>query len=178
MDANRDILRRLGLLGVRYYITGAEALGVWAEPRQTRDMDIVLELDRSGYEARLRPAFVDAYLVNDVIDSGGHAMGGVIHTMELARADLVLSRRDPWSRAALDRRRELDDPVLGTTWFISPEDLVLAKLLWSDGGSSERQVRDVTSILRTGPDLDWMYLRRYAPEVGVVDLLERLRVGR
>ena len=51
-------------------------------------------------------------------------------------------RDDPWGRSAFERRQRIYDPVLGEAWFISPEDLILAKLAWSDGGASERQLRD------------------------------------
>jgi len=158
VNANRDILERLVRAGVGYYITGGEALAVWAEPRQTLDIDIVTDLAADRYEAVIRPAFEDAYLVNDLVGSGDHAFGWVIHRTEIVRADLVMRRTDPWGMTAFTRRRLIDDPVLGSAWFISPEDLVLAKLAWSDGGASERQMRDSASIVRLQPDLDWMYV--------------------
>ena len=75
------------------------------------------------------------------------------------------------------RRRNVADPVLGNAWFISPEDLVLAKLAWSDGGASERQVRDSASIVRLQPNLDWAHIDRFADSLGVRDLVERIRGG-
>lgn len=44
MNVERDVLRRLDRAGVGYYVTGSEALSVWAEPRQTLDIDIVTDL--------------------------------------------------------------------------------------------------------------------------------------
>jgi hypothetical protein len=177
MNVNRDILDRLERAGVGYYVTGGEALSVWAEPRQTLDIDIVTDLAADRYDAVIRPAFDDAYLVNDLIRTGEHALGGVVHRREVVRADLVMRRTDPWSVEAFGRRRLVDDPVLGRAWFISPEDLILAKLAWSDGGASERQVRDSASIARLQPDLDWAYIDRFAPVLGVTELVERIRGG-
>ena len=75
----RDVIDRLDRAGVGYYITGSEALSVWAEPRQTLDIDIVTDLHVSRYEAVIRPAFEDAYLVNDLIVMEGRGYGSVIH---------------------------------------------------------------------------------------------------
>jgi hypothetical protein len=177
MNVERDVLDRLERAGVGYYVTGSWALSVYAEPRMTRDLDIVLDLPASAYEAQIRQAFEDVYLVNDLIQLGERSIGGLIHRTEIVRVDLMLGRRDPWSRAAMDRRSLVDHPGLGRTWVISAEDLVLAKLDWSDGGNSELQVRDCRSVVRLAPDLDWDYLERYAAVLGVTRLLEDIRAG-
>ena len=174
----RDVLDRLDRAGVGYYITGSEALSVWAEPRQTLDIDIVTDLHVSRYEAVIRPAFEDAYLVNDRIVVEGRGYGSVIHRTEVRKADLIMRRDDTWGRAAFERRRLVDDPVLGDAWFISPEDLLLAKLSWSDGGASERQLRDSASITRIQTNLDWEYVDRYAGILGISELVERVRGDR
>lgn len=76
MNTEREVLDRLDRLATRHYVTGSWALSVYAEPRMTRDLDFVLDLDSADYERRIRPAFDDAYLVNDLIDVGGGAIGG------------------------------------------------------------------------------------------------------
>jgi hypothetical protein len=56
------------------------------------------------------------------------------------------------------------------------EDCVLSKLEWFDktDRTSERQWRDVLGILKSQHGaLDEPYLRQWAPEIGVADLLER-----
>lgn len=177
MTADRDIVARLEALGLDYYVTGSWALASYAEPRMTRDIDIVVAATATDYDRRIRPAFEDAYLVNEPIRVGHRSIGGIIHRTEITRADLIFGRADPWSRSAMARRRRIDHPVLGRTWIIAPEDLVLAKLEWSDGGASELQVRDVRSIVRLNDDLDWDYLRRYAADLGIADLLESIRAA-
>ena len=177
MNANRDVLDRLERLELRYYVTGSWALAAYAEPRTTLELDIVVDLDAARYGQLVRPAFEDAYLVNDPIDFGGRAIGGLIHRTEIARIDLILGRHDAWARSAMDRRRAMDHPGLGSTCLIAPEDLLLAKLEWSDGGKSELQLRDCRSIVRIEAALDWTYLARYAAALGVTELLEKVRGG-
>ena len=177
MNIERDVLDRLARLQIRFYVTGAWALSVYAEPRMTRDLDLVLDLDAIDYERRLRPAFEGDFLVNDPIDIGGRWIGGLVHRVEIVRVDLMFGRHDAWARSALERIRVIDHPGLGKVPIISPEDLILAKLEWSDGGSSELQLRDCRSIIRIAADLDWDYLERHAPVLGVDRLLESVRDG-
>ena len=177
MSTEREVLDRLDDLGIRYFVTGSWALSVHAEPRMTRDLDLVLDLDSADYERRIRPAFDDAYLVNDLIDVGGRSIGGLVHRFEIVRVDLILGRRDAWSRQAFERSRVEDHPGLGRAAVISAEDLILAKLDWSDGGSSELQLRDCRSVIRIALALDWEYLERYAAILGVGPLLESVRGG-
>ncbi len=177
MSVERDVLDRLERAGVEYYVTGSWALSVHAEPRMTRDLDLVLDLDPADYERRIRPAFDDVYLVNDLIDLGARAIGGLVHRTEIVRVDLMIGRRDAWAKMAFERCRVVDHPGLGRAAVISAEDLILAKLEWSDGGRSELQLRDCRSVIRIAPDLDWGYLERYAAILGVVPLLESVRGG-
>ncbi|MGZ8439085.1 MAG: hypothetical protein ACXWXR_11175 [Candidatus Limnocylindrales bacterium] len=177
MSTEREVLDRLGRLAIRHFVTGSWALSVHAEPRMTRDLDLVVDLDPVDYERRIRPAFDDAYLVNDLIDVGGRAIGRLVHRIEIFRVDLIIGRHDAWSRQAFERCRVVDHPGLGPAAVISAEDLILAKLEWSVGGRSELQLRDCRSVVRIAPDLDWNYLERFAPILGVGPLLESIRGG-
>lgn len=59
--------------------------------------------------------------------------------------------------------------------MVSPdrEDTILAKLEWARDSESERQLRDVATMIRVhGAALDVPYLRRWAEELGVKATLE------
>ncbi len=63
-----------------------------------------------------------------------------------------------------------------TAYIASAEDTVLTKLEWyrMGGEVSDRQWRDVLGVLKVqGKRLDLAYLRRWATELGIADLLER-----
>lgn len=172
----REALDRLTRLGLTWFVTGSWALAAYAEPRMTQDVDVVLDLSVSDYERSIRPAFEPDFIVNDPIDLGGRWMGGLIHRQALVRLDLMFGRGDAWARSAMERRRALDHPTLGPIWVISPEDLILAKLEWSEG-TSELQYRDVRSVVRLTDTLDWPYLEAYAAGMGISDRLESVRGG-
>jgi hypothetical protein len=60
--------------------------------------------------------------------------------------------------------------------FASPEDTILSKLEWyrMGGEVSERQWRDVLGVMKTRSEqLDIAYIRKWAKELKVGDLLER-----
>ena len=44
LEALREVVGRLDAAGIPYMLTGAVAMAVYAEPRMTRDIDIVIEL--------------------------------------------------------------------------------------------------------------------------------------
>jgi hypothetical protein len=142
----------------------------------TRDIDVVLELTPADYESKVRPAFEGDFLVNDPIDVGGRWMGGLIHRTELVRVDLMFGRTDAWARSAMERRQSIDHPILGPVWILTAEDLIIAKLEWSDG-TSELQLRDVRSIIRLVVGLDWGYIERYVALLGIGERLEAVRGG-
>jgi hypothetical protein len=175
-NIQRDVLDRLDRLGLAWYVTGSWALAAYAEPRMTRDIDVVVDMGLAEYERLIRPEFEHDFLVNEPIDLGGRWRGDLVHRREIERVDLMFGRRDRWSRSAMERRVSIDHPTLDRIWLISREDLVLAKLEWSEG-TSELQLRDVGSIIRLADDLDWAYLERYAAGMGIADRLETVRGG-
>lgn len=171
----RDVIRRLEAAGIEYFVTGSVALGAWATFRQTNDVDIVIQIAPEQYETRLRPAFEPEYIVNPLSPSDVKWVGAVISIAEAQKADMIVRKPDAWGESAFARRVEIVDPALGTVWVSSPEDLVIAKLEFSDGGRSERQIEDCRVIIRTRLDLDWEYLERYARNLGLDALLTAVR---
>ena len=170
----RDVFERLERLGVRYYMTGSEALARYAQPRQTMDVDIVIQTTPGGF-APIARAFEGDYVVNEPIDVGGRWMASLIAISGLGKADLMLDRSDAWARSALERRERWDHPQYGPLWVASLEDLLIAKLEWS-GGTSELQLRDCRNLVALNRGaLDWPYVERWAAALGVSDTLDAVR---
>ncbi len=172
----RDVFERLEALGLPYYMTGSEALARYSQPRQTMDVDIVVAIAPSSF-ATISRAFEHDFLVNQPIEIGSFAMASLIARSALGKADLILGRDDPWSRSALERRERWEHPLYGPLWVTSLEDLVLAKLEWSEG-VSELQIRDCRLLIELNPNLDWEYAERWASSLGVRPLLDEVRRAR
>ena len=58
--------------------------------------------------------------------------------------------------------------------LFTPEDVILNKLEWYEmgGRGSERQWNDILGIMRVQTALDTTYLRHWAAELGLLELLE------
>ncbi len=95
--------------------------------------------------------------------------------------DIFPALPDPYHQSQLRRRLMAEATQFGNVSIrcavATAEDTLLAKLEWYrvGGETSERQWNDLRGIVRVrGPALDLEYLREWAPQLGVQDLLERL----
>ena len=162
---------------VPYMITGSLAAAYHGAPRATQDVDIVIEVDDSQVDG-LSNAFEGSrqYVSRDAAHAAVLSEGqfNVDDPRSGWKADLIVRKSRPFSRAEFDRRAEVD--VLGRSVFmVSAEDLVVAKLEWARLGSSERQLHDVRGILDVqGDALDRKYLLRWVADLGVEDVWRRV----
>lgn len=164
----QQVTAALDTAGISYMVTGSIALSVYAEPRMTRDVDIVIELgapdvDRFAdlFEAQFHG---DRDRIREAVRA--RSMFNLIHTKTIVKVDWVVRKDSPYRLEEFRRRRPVT--VAGFPMMVvSPEDLVLSKLDWARDSRSEVQFRDVRLILLSQPDLDWTYLRYWA---GVLDL--------
>lgn len=169
-------------LAIPYYITGGVAASMYGDPRTTRDMDLVVELRREDIfqlvTALEQEGFYCPPGAVDEIQRGQGSTLSVTHMEQVLNADLVLSATSDFDRSKLNRRQleAIDELGVLQVWVISPEDLILAKLLWGRGKQSEKQWRDVLGILKVQCEgLDYAYLAEWAERLGmVVDLQQAL----
>lgn len=167
---------RLDAAGIAYMVTGSIASGHYAQPRFTRDIDLVVELQPSDAErivALFQGEFdcsVEAIRAAIVRES----LFNLIHVDAVAKVDFVVRKSTTYCLEEFARRRTatIDGQRIS---MVSPEDLVLSKLLWAGESHSAVQLRDVRQILSAHTPLDWEYLDRWAAQLGVVDLLREVR---
>lgn len=172
---------------IPYVIVGSMAAVVHGEYRTTRDIDVVLNLapaDVRGLGDALREEFT--FLPTDITDALQRLPEARADAAQRAsfcaydkatgfQIDVYLSSGRPFELAQFQRAQLLDftgEPG-GTVRVASAEDTVLAKLEWCRLAPSDRQWRDVQAILRVQEGaLDIAYLRQWADELGVAELLE------
>jgi hypothetical protein len=164
----RPVFDALDRLGIPYYVTGSVAASVYGVLRQTHDTDVVLDLDVAGFD-RLAVVLRDRYAIADPIEYGEFAMASIVDQETADKVDLILRPAGPFEASAFKRRRQVEVPGLGIVWVVSVEDLVLAKLAWSEG-TSELQLRDCEQLLRLNAStIDRSYLDRWAARLGLVE---------
>ena len=103
---------------------------------------------------------------------GVRGMFNVIHKDYLIKVDCILGKDSEFQKSAFKRRKQVR--IEGhSVWLISPEDLILAKLLWAQESLSELQLNDVKHVLER-KDLDRDYLNRWITKLGLVNLYEKV----
>jgi len=170
------VTRRLEDAGIPYMITGSIAAGHYAQPRFTRDIDLVVEL-QPGDAERLAALFGNEFECDvDAIRTAiaRESLFNLIHTDAIVKVDFVVRRSTLYRLEEFRRRRSVlvDGQAV---WIVSPEDLILSKLLWAKDSHSELQLRDVRHIIAAQPELDWPYVEQWAKDSSVVDLLREVR---
>lgn len=176
LEVLHAVVSRLDAARIPYMLSGSTALGAYAMPRMTRDIDVVIDA-APGDAARVVDAFTaDFYCDPDAIERAvsTRGMANVIHLEHVIKVDLIVRKGTPYRVVEFDRRRELS--IDGQRmWIVAPEDLILSKLAWAKQGGSAIQMADVADLVRSVPALDWPYLERWAGELEVSSLLAEIR---
>lgn len=172
----RDIAETLEQLGLSWYITGSEALAAYGTPRQTMDVDVVVDTTADVLDV-LADRLAHGYYYTEVLRFGNRQMASLIDRAGAGKVDLIIRDPDAWGRSAMEGRRRWEHPTWGAVWVSRLEDLILAKLEWSEG-TSELQLRDVGTLLRMNERaIDHEYLSHWARALGVEDVLRAVPRG-
>jgi len=157
LDLLLDVTRRLEDAGLEYMLTGSMALNHYAQPRMTRDIDIVIALVFKDLET-LPHIFGDDFYFSEeaareaVLEQSSF---NVIHNESLIKVDFMIRKREDYRLVEFDRRQRIE--VLGSQlWIVSKEDLILSKLDWARESQSQRQLSDVENLLATGVDKSYL----------------------
>jgi len=178
--SQKEFLARLVIkledAGIPYMISGSLGSSLHGEPRATNDVDLVIAPTANQLDIFIQSLSEGYYVNGEAAQEAfrGRATFNVIDYQAGWKADLIIRRNRPFSLEEF--RRRIQGNVVGIPVFVvSPEDAILSKLEWSRVGESERQFRDAQGVAVVQWDtLDREYLRRWARELDVEDLLENL----
>lgn len=181
LTALTPVIAALSDLGVPYFVGGSVASSIYGMPRSTLDVDLVAELREEHVAGLVERLGTDYYLSEDAIREAVHAHSSfnLIHLATMLKIDIFVWKARPFDQEAFRRRRDesVDLADAGVTLTLpAPEDIILAKLEWFRLGNevSERQWSDILGVVKVqATALDLPYLRHWADELGVRDLLER-----
>jgi hypothetical protein len=173
LDLLLDVTTRLEQAGLDYMLTGSMALNHYAQPRMTRDIDIVLAFFLKDLEI-LPQIFGDDFYYSEEAARQAilhQSSFNVIHNESLIKIDFLIRKREEYRQVEFERRKRI--AVNETSlWIVSKEDLILSKLDWARQSQSERQLSDVENLLATGADQD--YLQLWSQKLNLTDMLTRV----
>jgi hypothetical protein len=171
IDIVRDVSHRFEQSGIPYMLTGSMAMNYYAQPRMTRDIDVVIAIGPEDIH-RLTASFRPDYYVSEenIRESLTHeSIFNLIHQDSVIKVDCIVRKRSEYRRMEFERRQRIS--ILDfTTFIVSKEDLIISKLFWAKDSQSEIQLGDVKNLLATGYDAT--YLQRWTRQLGLDNLLE------
>jgi hypothetical protein len=164
---------------VPYRIVGSMASMAYGEPRFTNDVDVLVDLPLEKVETLCQefPApdfFVAPHAVRQAI-STRHQFN-ILHIPAGLKVDMILSANCEFDRLNLNSGQRLRSEGAYDALFASPENVILMKLVYYQEGSSEKHLRDISSMLAIqGEKIDHTYLDKWASELGVTEELQSVR---
>ncbi len=169
LDIVRDVSQKLSAAGIAYMLTGSMAMNYYAEPRMTRDIDIVVALVPSNAETIVRLFDPDYYVSPDAVAESirDEWMFNLIHNESVIKVDCIVRKSTPYRREEFQRRQQITVTDF-ETWIVSKEDLILSKLVWAKDSESDRQLQDVRNLIASG--YDDSIIKRWAQPLGVDSL--------
>ena len=180
MTDQKEFLQRLTTaldsVGIPYMLSGSLGSSFHGHPRATNDIDLVIHPTQSQLHTLLQTLGKDGYVssqtAQDALRLG--SMFNVIDHHSGYKADLIIRKNRPFSREEFGRRQQVN--IMGLkVWVVSPEDIILSKLEWSKNSDSTIQLQDALEVMIVQADgIDLNYLRKWAKELAIEDLLKEL----
>lgn len=167
------VVEILNKLEIPYIVTGGIAVLIWGRPRFTADIDIVIQfkIDKiDKLEKALRSLGKEGYIDKESIKEALLNKGefNFVDGNTGVKVDFWVIEED------IQFKRKIIKKVLNKKVnFISPEDLILNKLLWHKESGSERQLEDVESIFKITKKLDLAYLKKQASKHSFLSILNK-----
>ena len=165
------VCSRLEAADIAYMLTGSLAMNYYAQPRMTRDIDLVVALGDSDTQRLLELFAPDFYVDAESVRRAVYdtSMFNLLHLESVVKVGMIVRKGSLYRRGEFERRRRIELEGF-SAWIVSLEDLILSKLVWAKPSRSELQLRDVKNLLAAGPE--HAYLRQWANALCVESLLE------
>jgi len=157
IDVLRDVASKFAQGGFSYMLTGSLAMNYYAQPRMTRDIDVVVALGSPDAE-RLTDLFTpDYYVVRETVARAiaHESVFNLIHQEAVIKVDCIVRKSSDYRQLEFARREAITLQDF-TVWIVSKEDLIISKLDWARDSHSELQLRDVRNLLATGYDASYV----------------------
>lgn len=174
------VINAFETLGVPYMIGGSLASAFHGTARSTLDTDLVADLRAEQIIPLVEMLKQDFYIDEEMIlDAIEHKISfNLIHLQTAFKVDVFIIKPRRFDQIEFERRRleTVSNEPYRKAYVTTAEDIILAKLEWyrMGGEVSDRQWRDILGVLKVQVGrLDLEYLRCWAAELNVADLLQR-----
>lgn len=162
--------------GIAYMLVGSFASNYYGIVRSTQDADFLLQVDEMP-AARLQQSLGSAFVLDPQAALETFTFG-TYYTLRHADSDfavdLFILKGDPHDQLSFSRRVQASCGEV-CVFIPTPEDLVVTKLRWSQGGRRNKDIDDVRNVLAVQQGrLDLAYIRHWCDQHGTREILETL----
>jgi hypothetical protein len=169
----KKVVKMLEGIKVGYMITGSIAFNYYAVPRMTRDIDILVDISVEDIEkifnAFEKDFYIDMNALKDAVRDLG--MFNIVNFKNPVKVDFIILKKNEYERLKFSRRHR--KKINGFEIFIiSPEDLIISKLMWAMDSMSEIQLKDVSDIVLCVTNLDLNYLEFWVKKLELEKMYE------
>ena len=168
------VKKRLDKAGIPYMVSGGVAVSFWGFPRTTHDIDIVIEAQEKDKNKIIKIFEKDFYISDEAVEEAikNRFTFNIIDNKSGLKIDFWLLKKDAFGKSEFSRK--IKERMFGEDIFIiSPEDLVLCKLMGFEETKSGRRLQDAKSILQTSK-VDMKYIKSWAEKQGTIEILNDL----
>ncbi len=175
LDTLKFVANRLDQAGIPYMLTGSFAVNLYATPRMTRDIDLVINIPSSRIDKFLFVFQDDFYITREDIQGAvsSHGMFNIIHNDTIIKIDLII-RKDTEYRLTEFERRQQVQIANALIWVVAPEDLIISKLLWAKDSFSEMQFKDIRNLISSLNNLDETYLSNWIEKLELSNVYKKV----
>jgi len=166
------VIEALTQSGNDYMLTGSLVSSMQGEPRATHDIDFVVIATADSIESFLSNFSLDDYYYD--VDAAKKAMGtgGMFNIISNTgdKVDIWALTDSEFDQSRFSRKQNIE--FFGKQLNISsPEDTILAKLLWAkQSGGSEKQLFDAAKVYEMQSEvLEAVYLEMWIKELSLED---------
>lgn len=170
----RDIAGKFAAANIDYMLTGSVAMNFYAQPRMTRDIDIVIELSAQDVGKIIAACAAEYYVARESVERAvaRRSMFNIIHNETIIKVDCIIRKDETYRRTEFARRKQIKISDF-TTWIVSREDLIISKLVWAKDSRSEMQLRDVRNLLMGG--YEESYMNEWTTKLGLSELWRQVK---
>jgi hypothetical protein len=155
----------LNELNIPYMLSGSVAMSIYIVPRATRDFDFIIHLEEKNIDRFIQHFQEGYYCDKDSIQDAvkRRSLFNIIDHASGFKADFVVLKDEPFRQEEFNRRKKVDF-FDKTIFVVSPEDLLISKLIWIQDFQSPQQMEDIKN-LKVIEQLDWQYVKKWVDKL-------------
>jgi hypothetical protein len=146
---------------IPYMLSDSVAMSIYIVPSATRDFDFIIHLEEKNIDRFIQHFQEGYYCDKDAIQDAvkRRSLFNIIDHASGFKADFVVLKNEPFRQEEFNRRKKVDF-FDKTIYVVSPEDLLISKVIWIQDFQSAQQMEDIKNIASI-ESLDWPYIKTW-----------------